>query len=113
MNMYLENPTTIHVTTEQRGTFDEFTVDITTGECTNLYEAELMPSVIEAVEKINDIYDFEKLEFIPETAEIISLISHNATVVMDCTNKETGKTETRTINLYNGENGWAVSSFTE
>ena len=111
--MYLENPTTIHVTTAERGVFDNFTVDITTGECTNLYEAELMPSVLEAVENINDIYSFKKLEFMPETAEIISLVGHNATVVMDCTNKETGKTETRTINLYNGEKGWEVSNFTE
>lgn len=111
--MYLENPTTIHVTTKQRGTFDEFTVDIITGECTNLCEEELMPGVLEAVENINDIYDFQKFEFMPETAEIISLISYNATVVMDCTNKDTGKTETRTINLYNGENGWEVSNFIE
>lgn len=111
--MYLENSTTIHVTTAERGVFDKFAVDITTGECINLYEAELMPSVLEAVENINDIYSFKKLEFMPDTAEIISLVGHSATVVMDCTNKETGKTETRTINLYNGENGWEVSSFTE
>ena len=113
MEMYMENPSTIHITTKQRGTFDEFTVDITTGKCTNLCEKELMPGVLEAIENINDIYEFQKLEFMPETAEIISLISHNATVVMDCTNKDTGKTETRTINLYNGENGWEVSNFIE
>lgn len=113
MEMYLENPTTIHIKTYIRDVFDEFTVDITTGECTNLCENELMPDIMEAIKNINNLYRFEKLECIPDTAEIISVTRYNATIRIDCINKETDTTETQTINLYNYGDGWNVNEFAE
>jgi len=113
MDMYLENPTTIHIKTYIRDVFDEFTVDITTGECTNLQEKEIMPDILEAIKNINNLYSFKKLECMPDTAEIISVTRYNVTISIDCVNKETEKTETRTINLYNYGDGWNVNEFTE